>query len=119
MITIYHNPRCSKSRGACELIADRLNETGETVKVVEYLKEPLSMADLKALHEMLGGSVRDMIRDNEAPYQELGLDDQTLSDEQLYDAIIAHPILLQRPIVVRDGRAVIGRPPENVEALFG
>lgn len=118
MITIYHNPRCSKSRGACELVNDRLNQSGEPVTIVEYLKEPPSMDDLKALHNMLGGSVRDMIRDNEAPYQELGLADPTLSDDQLYKAIIAEPILLQRPIVVRNGRAVIGRPPENVEALF-
>lgn len=118
MITIYHNPRCSKSRGACELINHHANESGEPVKIVEYLKEPLSVDELKALHKMLGGSVRDMIRDNEVPYQERGLADQTLSDQQLYEAIVAHPILLQRPIVVRNGRAAIGRPPENVEALF-
>jgi arsenate reductase len=118
MITIYHNPRCSKSRGACELVNDRLNQTGEPVKVIEYLKESLSIDELKALHKMLGGSVRDMIRDNEAAYQDLGLGDQSLSDDQLYDAIQSNPILLQRPIVVRNGRAVIGRPPENVEALF-
>jgi arsenate reductase len=118
MITIYHNPRCSKSRGTCELVNDRLSRSGEPVKIVEYLKEPLSIEDLKALHEMLGGTVRDMIRDNEAPYQELRLAEPTLTDDQLYEAIIAHPILLQRPIVVRNGRAVIGRPPENVEALF-
>ncbi|HTH75489.1 MAG TPA: arsenate reductase (glutaredoxin) [Trinickia sp.] len=118
MITVYHNPRCSKSRGACELIADRLNRSGETVKVIEYLKEPPSVDDLKALHRMLGGSVRDMIRDNEPPFRELGLADPALSEDQLYEAIAAHPVLLQRPIVVRDGRAVIGRPPENIEALF-
>lgn len=118
MIIVYHNPRCSKSRGACELIDHRLNRSGETVKVIEYLKEPPSVDDLRALHEMLGGSVRDMIRDNETPFNELGLADPTLSDEKLYDAIAAHPVLLQRPIVVRDGRAVIGRPPENIEALF-
>jgi arsenate reductase len=118
MITIYHNPRCSKSRGACELVNDRLNRAGEPVKIVEYLKDPPSVEDLKALHKMLGGSVRDMIRDNEAPYQELRLGEATVTDDQLYEAIAAHPILLQRPIVIRNGRAVIGRPPENVEALF-
>ena len=118
MITIYHNPRCSKSRGACELINDRLKQTGEPLTIVEYLKEPLSTEKLKALHQMLGGSVRDMIRDNEAPYQDLGLADPTLTDDQLYDAITKHPVLLQRPIIVRNGRAVIGRPPEKVEALF-
>jgi arsenate reductase len=118
MITIYHNPRCTKSRGACELVNDRLNQAGEPVKIIEYLKEPPSVDDLKALHKMLGGSVRDMIRSNETPYEDLGLADTTLSDERLYEAIVAHPVLLQRPIVVRNGRAVIGRPPENVEALF-
>lgn len=118
MITIYHNPRCSKSRGACELVNDRLNQSGEPVKIVEYLKEPPTLDDLKALHQMLGGSARDMIRDNETPYKELRLADPTMSDEQLLEAIAAHPILLQRPIVVRDGKAAIGRPPENVEALF-
>lgn len=118
MITIYHNPRCSKSRGACELVNHRLSDIEEPLKIVEYMKEPPTIADLKALHEMLGGSVRDMIRDNELPYAELGLADPSLSDDRLYEAIAAHPILLQRPIVVRDGRAVIGRPPENVEALF-
>ncbi|MGN6653504.1 arsenate reductase (glutaredoxin) [Trinickia sp.] len=118
MITIYHNPRCSKSRGACELVNDRVNQSGEPVKIVEYLKAPPSLDELKALHHMLGGSVRDMMRDDEEPYQELGLADPALSDEQLYEAIIAHPILLQRPIVIRNGRAAIGRPPENIETLF-
>ena len=118
MITIYHNPRCSKSRGACELVNERITRSGESVKIVEYLKDSPSVDDLKALHKMLGGSVREMIRDNEAPYSDLGLADPTLSDERLFEAVAAHPVLLQRPIVVRDGRAVIGRPPENVEALF-
>lgn len=118
MITIYHNPRCSKSRGACELVSDRVNQSGEPVKIVEYLKEPPSLHELKALHLMLGGSVRDMMRENEEPFQALGLADPTLSDERLYEAIVAHPILLQRPIVIRNGRAAIGRPPENIEVLF-
>lgn len=118
MITIYHNPRCSKSRGACDLINDRLKQSGEPVEIVEYLKEPPTLDDLKALHQMLGGSVRDMIRDSETPYKELGLADPKMGDEQLLEAIVAHPVLLQRPIVVRNGKAVIGRPPENVEALF-
>lgn len=118
MITIYHNPRCSKSRGACELINDRLNQSGESIQIVEYLKEPPTLDDLKALRQMLGGSVRDMIRESETPYKELGLADPQMSDEQLLEAIVDHPILLQRPIVVRNGKAVIGRPPENIEALF-
>ena len=119
MITIYHNPRCSKSRGACELINDLYNpSTSEPVEVVEYLRTPLSVVQLKELNGMLGCTVREMMRDSEQVYKELGLADASVSDDQLYEAIVAHPILLQRPIVVRNGRAVIGRPPENVQALF-
>jgi arsenate reductase (glutaredoxin) len=118
MITIYHNPRCSKSRSACELISTTWNTANEPVEVIEYLKTPLTVAQLKSLHAMLGGSVREMIRTGETAYAELGLDNEGLGDNKLYEAIASHPILLQRPIVVRNGRAVIGRPPENIAALF-
>ncbi len=118
MITIYHNTRCSKSRATYELIDSTLNTSGEAVRIVEYLKEPLGAAELKALHRMLGGSVRDMIRDTEPVYGELGLGDASLDEDALFEALAAHPILLQRPIVVRNGRAVIGRPPEAVRTLF-
>jgi arsenate reductase (glutaredoxin) len=82
------------------------------------LKYPLTLIELEELHRMLGGSVRDMIRDNEPEYKELGLAAPALADAALYKAIAEHPILLQRPIVIRDGRAVVGRPPEVVCALF-
>jgi len=118
MITIYHNPRCSKSRGACELISTTYNKANEPVEVVEYLKTPLTVEQLRSLHAMLGCPVRDMLRSGETEYAELGLDRDDLSDDQLYEAIVRHPILLQRPIVVRNGRAVIGRPPEDVASLF-
>lgn len=118
MITIYHNPCCSKSRGACELISTACNTTNEPVEVIEYLKTPLTVEQLRSLHAMLGGPVREMIRSGETQYVELGLDNADLTDDQLYEAIVRHPILLQRPIVVRNGRAVIGRPPENVATLF-
>lgn len=118
MITIYHNPRCSKSRGACELVNDVYNPSNEPVEIVEYLKTPLTVAQLMELNRMLGCTVRDMIRDAEAAYKEENLADPSLGDAQLYEAIARHPILLQRPIVVRDGRAIIGRPPENIKALF-
>ncbi|MEX3958453.1 arsenate reductase (glutaredoxin) [Trinickia sp. EG282A] len=118
MITIYHNARCSKSRAACDLVRDALAGPGESVRIVEYLKEPPTVDDLEQLHRMLGGPVRDMMRDTESVYQELGLVDPALSDAALYEAIAKHPILLQRPIVVRDGRAVIGRPPEAIRALL-
>ncbi|WP_206996615.1 arsenate reductase family protein [Trinickia mobilis] len=107
-MTIYHNPCCSKSRGACDLAANTFNVSGDSVDIVEYLQQPPTVVQFKELHRMLGGSVRDMLRDNEAPYKELGLVNQTLTDDQLYEAIAAHPILLQRPIVVRNGKAAIG-----------
>lgn len=118
MITIYHNTRCSKSRTTCELIDHTLNVAGEDVRVVEYLKEPLGVAQLKALHRLLGGPVRSMMRDSEPLYKELGLGNADVGDEALFEVLAAHPILLQRPIVTRNGRAVIGRPPEAVRALF-
>ncbi|AXL50695.1 arsenate reductase (glutaredoxin) [Paraburkholderia caffeinilytica] len=118
MITIYHNPRCSKSRAACDLITTTYNRANEPTEIVEYLKQPLTVAQLKELNAQLGCSVREMIRDTEPEYKALDLSDSTLSDAQLYEALAKHPILLQRPIVVRNGRAVIGRPPENVEVLF-
>jgi arsenate reductase len=117
MITIYHNPRCSKSRGACDLVANVYNEAKEPVDVVEYLKNPLTVSELKQLNKMLACPVRYMLR-AEPAYKDLGLADPALTDAQLYEAIERHPVLLQRPIVVRNGRAVIGRPPEAVEVLF-
>ncbi|QQC66623.1 arsenate reductase (glutaredoxin) [Paraburkholderia ginsengisoli] len=118
MITIYHNPRCSKSRATCELVSSTYNRTDEPTEIIEYLKRPLTVSQLKQLNAQLGCPIREMIRDTEAEYKELQLADITLTDAQLYEALAAHPILLQRPIVVRNGRAVIGRPPENVAALF-
>jgi arsenate reductase len=119
MITIYHNPRCTKSRATYDLIRNTYNSANETTEVIEYLKQPLTVEQLKALNAQLGGGpVRAMIRETEAEYAELQLADPTLTDAQLYEALAKHPVLLQRPIVVRNGRAVIGRPPENVAALF-
>ncbi|HEY2019884.1 arsenate reductase (glutaredoxin) [Paraburkholderia sp.] len=118
MITIYHNPRCSKSRAACELITGTCNSANEATQIVEYLKQPLTVAQLQELHGQLGCPLREMIRDTEAEYKALDLADPSLTDAQLYLALARHPVLLQRPIVVRNGRAVIGRPPENVAALF-
>jgi arsenate reductase (glutaredoxin) len=118
MITIYHNPRCSKSRGACELIDTSFNTANEPVKIIEYLREPLTVAQLKELSRMLGCPVRDMIRNTEPEYKDLNLGADDIDDNRLFEAIVKHPILLQRPIIVRNGKAVIGRPPENVKALF-
>src|ERR1700761_3531766 len=108
MITIYHNPRCSKSRATCELIAATYNTANEATAIVEYLKQPLAVEQLKQLNAQLGCTVREMIRDTEPEYKELHLADTTLTDTQLYEALAKHPILMQRPVVVRNGRAVIG-----------
>jgi arsenate reductase (glutaredoxin) len=117
MITIYHNPRCSKSRETLALV-ESLNTTGAPLNVVEYLKTPPTVEELAALHRQLGRSVRDMLRDGEEPYKTLDLARADLTDAHAYAAIAAHPILLQRPIVVYRGKAAIGRPPESVQALF-
>ncbi|RQS67743.1 arsenate reductase (glutaredoxin) [Burkholderia sp. Bp8963] len=117
MITIYHNPRCSKSRETLALV-ESLNPSGAPVAVVEYLKTPPTVQELEALHRQLGRPVRDMLRDNEELYKTLDLARADLTDAQAYEAIAAHPILLQRPIVVYKGKAAIGRPPESVRELF-
>lgn len=118
MITIYHNPRCSKSRETLDLVNGAAVRLGEPVEIVEYLKTPPTLATLRQLHTMLGLEVRDMLRDNEAVFQELGLADLGLTDAELLAAIADNPILLQRPIVVRGQQAAIGRPPENVAAML-
>ncbi|WP_193099511.1 arsenate reductase (glutaredoxin) [Burkholderia sp. Z1] len=117
MITIYHNPRCSKSRETLALV-ESLNTAGAPLNVVEYLKTPPTIEELETLHRQLGRPVRDMLRDGEEPYKALNLARADLTDAQAYAAIVAHPILLQRPIVVYRGKAAIGRPPESVQALF-
>ncbi|WP_175952830.1 arsenate reductase (glutaredoxin) [Burkholderia sp. BCC0405] len=117
MITIYHNPRCSKSRETLALV-ESLNTTAAPLNVIEYLKTPPTVEELEALHRQLGRPVRDMLRDGEEPYKELNLARADLTDAEAYVAIAAHPILLQRPIVVYLGKAAIGRPPESVQVLF-
>lgn len=107
-VTIYHNPRCSKSREALRL----LEEAGYQPKVVDYLKTPLSPVELAELSCLLGGAPRQLLREQEPEYSELFLADVTLHERHLFEAIQAHPRLLQRPIVVMAGRAVIARPPE-------
>jgi len=118
MITIYHNPRCSKSRAAFTLLETVHRSGDEPVQVIEYLKQPPTVEELAALHRMLDCPIRQMVRVDEAEYRQLGLDRSDATDSEIYAAIAEHPILLQRPIIVRDGRAVIGRPPENVAVLF-
>lgn len=113
-ISIYHNPKCSKSRQALEL----LKEKGYDPDVIEYLKTPPDAATLKQLLEKLGIGPRQVLRTKEAEYRELGLDDTGLSDDQIIDAIVNTPKLLERPIVVRGNQAAIGRPTEAILPLL-
>ncbi|WP_310737612.1 arsenate reductase (glutaredoxin) [Mitsuaria sp. WAJ17] len=110
MMKIFHNPRCSKSREALAL----LQEAGLAPEVIEYLKTPPDLGTLKALVRQLGLPVRELLRSSEALYAELGLADA--DDEQLLEALLQHPQLLQRPIVVRGEQALIARPPERLKA---
>ena len=114
MVTIYHNPRCSKSRQTLALIEDR----GETPEIALYLESPLTVSDVQELLSKLGMCARDIIRKGEDAYKENGLSDTSLSEEVLIQAIADHPKLLERPIVVKGDKAIIGRPPENVLALL-
>lgn len=107
---IYHNPRCSKSRQTLGL----LEEHNVTTEVIEYLKNPPNKQELKQLLELLKLEPRELMRSEEKEYAELGLDDESLSRDALIEAMVAHPKLIQRPIVIHNGKAVIGRPPENV-----
>ena len=109
-LTLYHNLRCSKSRGALELLEAR----GLTPEVVRYLETPPDAATLKALLGKLGIGARQLLRSGEDEYKTLGLADPALSDDQLIDAMARHPKLIERPILVAGDKAVIGRPPEKV-----
>lgn len=107
---IYHNPRCSKSRQTLSL----LEENNVTPVIVEYLKTPPTTDELKTIIDQLGITPRDLLRKGEAIYKELGLADTALSDDALIEAMCANPKLIERPIVIKDGKAKIGRPPESV-----
>jgi arsenate reductase len=109
-VEIFHNPRCSKSRQTLQL----LQEKGIEPDVVEYLNTPPGRKTLEQVLKMLGMEPRDLMRKKEAEYKENGLDNPALSREQLIDAMIAHPKLIERPIVIKNGKAAIGRPPEKV-----
>lgn len=112
--TLYHNPRCSKSRQTLQL----LQEQGLEPEVVEYLKTPPDATTLEHILDMLGMQPRELMRNKEDEYTELGLDDPSLSREQLIQAMVEHPKLIERPILVKDGKAAIGRPPEQVLELL-
>ena len=109
-VTIYHNPRCSKSRQTLELLRGK----GLDPKIIEYLKNPPDKSEMTGILALLGLAPRDLMRKKEAEYKANGLDAPDLSDEQLIDALIEHPVLIERPIVLAGDKAAIGRPPENV-----
>ncbi len=113
-VTIYHNPRCSKSRRTLAILRERQTEP----EVIDYLKTPPPRATLERLLKMLQIEPRALMRQGEPEYKCAGLDDPSLSRAALIDAMLEHPILIERPIVVAGGRAVIGRPPEKVLALL-
>jgi arsenate reductase len=108
--TIYHNPRCSKSRATLAL----LEEHGADPLVVDYLKAPPGAAELQAILKKLKMKPRDLMRKGEDVYKTLGLDNEKLTDEKLIAAMVENPILIERPIVVSGAKARIGRPPESV-----
>ena len=109
-VEIYHNPRCSKSRQTLQLLKDH----GVEPEIVEYLKTPPDRATLERSLDMLGLEPRDLMRKKEQEYKENNLADPNLTRDQLIDAMLAHPKLIERPIVIKDGKAALGRPPEQV-----
>jgi arsenate reductase len=109
-VTIYHNPRCSKSRATLEL----LREQGIEPNIIEYLKNPPTQAELTRILDMLGMEPRELMRSKEAEYREQGLDDTGLKRKDLVKAMHDTPKLIERPIVVTSGKAALGRPPEQV-----
>ena len=109
-VTIYHNPRCSKSRQTLALLQER----GVEPEVVEYLKDPPDAATLDAILERLKMEPRDLMRRREEPYKALNLQDEGLSRQALIAAMVEHPILIERPIVTKGSKAALGRPPESV-----
>ncbi|KAA8384815.1 arsenate reductase (glutaredoxin) [Acetobacter tropicalis] len=109
-ITIYHNPACGTSRNVLALIRN----SGEEPRIIEYLKTPPSRAELVDLIGRMGVPVRAILREKGTPYHELGLDDPALSDDALIDAMMAHPILINRPIVITPLGVALCRPSETV-----
>ncbi|NOH98459.1 arsenate reductase (glutaredoxin) [Vibrio sp. 99-70-13A1] len=110
-VVIYHNPRCSKSRQTLAV----LEENGVQPEIIKYLETPFTVEQLKTLFSQLGfESVREMMRTKEADYKEANLGDESLTDDQLFSAMVDNPKLFERPVVVANNKAKIGRPPEQV-----
>jgi arsenate reductase len=109
-VTLYHNPRCSKSRATLALLQER----GIEPEIVFYLENPPDADTLRTILAALGYSPRELMRKGEAPYRDNGLADESLSDGALVEAMVESPILIERPIVIANGKAAVGRPPESV-----
>lgn len=113
-VTVYHNPRCSKSRAAMEY----LEENGIEAEVVKYMDSPPDANDIKELLSMLGMSPRELMRKHEKVFKDAGLDDPTFTDDELIEAMAQCPSLIERPIIVNNGKAVLARPPETVQDIL-
>lgn len=113
-VRIYHNPRCSKSRQALAL----LEQQGDELEVIHYIDTPPDSATLSALLQQLGLTARELIRKGEDTYKELNLANPELSEAELVQAMVDYPRLIERPIVIRDGQAIIARPPEKILELY-
>jgi len=113
-ITIWHNPRCSKSRQTLAL----LEEAGAQVKIVKYLENSPDTEEITAVLKMLGISARDLLRKGEVEYKSLNLANQDLDEKKIIQAMVEHPKLIERPVVIKDNKAILGRPPENVLDLI-
>ncbi len=113
-VICYHNPRCGKSRDTLKLLQDK----GLAVEVIEYLKQPPSTAELEHILDKLGMGPRQLMRKQEAPYKTNNLADAQLDNATLIRIMVENPILIERPIVLANGKAAIGRPPEAVLAIL-
>ncbi|WP_027159803.1 arsenate reductase (glutaredoxin) [Methylobacter luteus] len=113
-VKIYHNPRCSKSRQTLELLQAQSIEP----EIIEYLKTPPSAAELNDILEKLDMEPRELMRKKEAEYKAAGLDDESLDRQALINGMVNNPVLIERPIVIANGKAAIGRPPEDVLAIL-
>ncbi|MCB1537301.1 MAG: arsenate reductase (glutaredoxin) [Rhodoblastus sp.] len=113
--TIYHNPACGTSRN----VLAALREAGIEPRIVEYLKTPPDRATLETLLKTMGKSVRDILRERGTPYEELGLGEPDVTDDQIFAAIAKHPVLIERPIVTLGNKAALCRPSETVRELLG
>ena len=113
-VTVWHNPKCSNSRGALDILRER----GIEPDIFEYVKTPPTRAQLQALVEALDIPLREALRSKEAAFAELGLGEPGVTEAQLFEAVLVHPVLLNRPIVVTDAGARLCRPPEKVLDLL-